>query len=116
LTGLCLPGPKGAHVGVLLDLLERGRVKGAGVALEVLDVEDLVDALGVLAVLAALVDAVDPRDVALRGDALLQRDNVAVGHDLGGLRRALLAGRSAEGGDDGPGEEGEVLEADHYGG
>ena len=105
----------GTYVGVVADLLERRVIELAGVPAEAVKVVLVLDAGEVGAVGAALVHAVDPREVglgALRGDVVLENDDVLAG-DVGGVVAADGAGRSE--GHEGREQEGQVLEGDHFG-
>lgn len=83
------------YVGVGLDLLDGGVVKGPGVGTEVAEVERLLDAGGVTAREAAGVDVAHPRQMGLEladGSSRVEGDDELAGDDLG------LPGRDDGGG------------------
>lgn len=105
-----------AHVGVVLDLLDRVGIELARVAVEVVGaVVGALDADQVAPVEAASVDVRDPAQVALevgRGGSRLEGDDVAALNDIAST--ALDAGGGGAGSTkEGRGGRGEVLEVDH---
>lgn len=104
---------KRAYGIVGLDLLDGGIVERARVTVEVTDVESLLDSSEVTAAQAAGVHILDPSEMGLDVCRLLEGHDVLAG-DGAGLRGAGDGGGVDEG-QEGPGDEGELLEAVHGG-